>query len=248
MLCEPQTDQRQEAMKVLLEAPLLSVIVPIYNEADSIQEVFRRLQDLSIAKEIILVDDGSLDGTRRILESLEESDGLPVVFQPNNRGKGAAIRAGLAVARGEFVIIQDADREYNPDDIPAIFEPLIEKKADAVYGSRFHQTGSASSRLSLHWLANRFLTGLSNILNGQRLSDMETGYKAMRRELMQGLNLKEDRFGIEPELAAKLARRKIAILEVPISYCPRSYAEGKKIGPLDALRAIYSAVRYRFFS
>ena len=222
---------------------LLSVIVPVYNEVATIGEVLSRLAASPIPKEVIVVDDASTDGTRSVLELWQSAPGIRIVFKEQNAGKGAAIRTGLAEARGGVVLVQDADLEYDPRDIPTLIKPIIQGTADVAYGSRF----IGYDRFAGAWwqaLANRLLTFLSNRTTGARLTDMETGYKAFTREAILGVRLTQDRFGFEPEVTAKLARRGCRFVESPVRYVPRSFAEGKKIRFKDALFALYAICRF----
>jgi glycosyltransferase involved in cell wall biosynthesis len=228
---------------------LLSVVIPVYNEKQWIREVVRRVQAVPIRKEIILVDDCSTDGTRDILADLE-TDEVKVYYQPVNRGKGAALREGFKHAAGDVVLVQDADLEYDPSEYPRLLQPIIENQADVVYGSRF--IGDSHRVLYFwHYVANKVLTMLSNMFTNLNLTDMETCYKVFRREVLQGIKLKSNRFGFEPEITAKIAKRKQPswrIYEIPISYSGRTYEEGKKIGLKDAFTAFYCIVRYWLFS
>ena len=226
----------------------LSVVIPVYNERQWIREIIRRVQEVPIPKEIILVDDCSTDGTREILRELE-GDEIRVFFQPHNQGKGAALRAGFQHATGDVVIVQDADLEYDPSEYPRLIQPILENRADVVYGSRFI---GDSHRVLYHWhyFANKALTGLSNMFTNLNLTDMETCYKVFRREVLAGIQLKSNRFGFEPEITAKIAKRRNPawrIYEIPISYAGRTYEEGKKIGLKDAFNALYCIVRYWMF-
>lgn len=214
----------------------LSVIVPVYNEEDSVEELIARVKAVPVEKEIIAIDDHSADGTLAILR---RQPGLRVLAHDVNRGKGAGIRTGLSHATGDIVIIQDADLEYDPDDYPRLLAPFTDPGIDAVYGSRFRGGGRF---LLLSGLANRFLTTFTNALFGGRVTDMETCYKAIRRPLFLGLDLVADRFDIEPEITAKLLRRRARIAEVPISY--RARTKGKKIGPKDGIMACYYLLKW----
>lgn len=222
---------------------LLSILIPVYNEAATIRQVIAQVAALPIPKEIIVVDDGSTDGTRQVLAELEVAQHLHVLYKPLNEGKGAAIRSGLRRARGDVVVIQDADLEYDPRDILALVRPIVRGEADVVYGSRFLQRDAAPSPW-FHRLGNRLLTALSNALTGLELTDMETAYKAFRRELVLDLPIHQPRFGFEPEITARIARRGWRLCEVPVRYTPRSYAQGKKIGLADLVSTLYCILRY----
>lgn len=226
----------------------VTVLIPCYNERATIEEVLWRVEHAPVrVDEILVVDDGSTDGTRDILTSRFDRAPVRLIFHEENRGKGGALRTGFAQATGDVVLVQDADLEYDPADYAALLEPLERGEADAVYGSRFAKRERAYVPLWLNLLGNRVLTWASNRLSRTRLTDMETGYKVIRRELLQDLELVENGFGIEPEITAKLARRKARIVEVPISYRGRTPEEGKKIRPTDGLRALYAIVRYNLF-
>jgi len=222
----------------------LSVVIPVYNEVHTIAEVVARVEAVPLPKEIILVDDGSTDGTRDRLAEIARRPGVRVLYQPVNRGKGAALRAGIAAAAGDIVVVQDADLEYDPGEYPKLVQPILQGQADVVYGSRFAGGPQRPSRF-WHTCGNRFLTWLSNIFTGLNITDMETCYKVFRREIIQGVRIEENRFGFEPEVTAKIAATGCRVAEVPISYAGRSYREGKKIGWKDGLRAIWCIVKYR---
>lgn len=224
----------------------LSVIMPVYNERNTIQEILRRVRSVDLgemAKEIIVVDDASSDGTFDILR-LEEDSSVRVFKHRVNQGKGAAIRTALPHATGDFVIIQDADLEYDPDDYRALLAPLLKKKAQVVYGSRF--TGERRNMLYWHMLGNKFLSLLTNVLYNTTLSDMETCYKLFDRKVLEGIRIRSDRFNFEPEITAKILKKKIRIYEVPISYAGREYEEGKKITWRDGFSALWALIKYRF--
>ena len=221
----------------------LSIIIPVYNERDTIREICDRVMAVPIDKEIILVDDGSSDGSREIVTALA-CDTIRVVLHDHNRGKGAAIRSALPLVTGDVVIIQDADLEYDPAEYPTLLKPILDGKADVVYGSRF-VTGEYRRVLFFwHMQGNRFLTFVSNMLTNLNLSDMETCYKVVRREVLDGITIEEDRFGFEPEITAKLAKAGVRIYEVGISYSGRTYCEGKKIGWKDGFSALRCIVKY----
>ena len=222
----------------------LSVLMPVYNEAATIEEVVQRVRDVPIDKEIVIVDDASTDGTGDILDRLARDAEVRVFHQEPNQGKGAAVRRAIAEARGDVLIIQDADLEYDPADYPRVLAPILEGKADVVFGSRF--VGGESHRVLYYWhsVGNRMLTELSNAFTNLNLTDMEVGYKAFRREVLDSFTIEEDRFGLEPEITAKVAQGRWRIFEVGISYSGRTYAEGKKIGWRDGMRALWCIVKY----
>ncbi|HZE89794.1 MAG TPA: glycosyltransferase family 2 protein [Verrucomicrobiae bacterium] len=221
-----------------------SVVIPVYNEVHTVLAVVERVAAVDIEKEIIVVDDGSTDGTREVLQQIRRPD-VRVVLQPRNMGKGAALRTGFQHATGDVVIVQDADLEYSPEEYPTLLKPIVDGHADVVYGSRF-LAGPHRVHLFWHYAGNRFLTLLSNMLSNINLTDMETCYKVFRRRVLDGLALRSDRFGFEPEFTMKVARRGWRIYEVPISYHGRDYAQGKKIGWKDGVAAIWCIVKYRF--
>jgi glycosyltransferase involved in cell wall biosynthesis len=226
----------------------LSILIPVFNEANTIEELVRRVRaadSCGLGKEIILVDDASTDGTSEALKRIHK-DGVKILSHPFNRGKGAAVRTALEQATGDIVLIQDGDLEYDPADYPNLLRPILDHRADVVYGSRF-TGGTHRVLLFWHYLANRLLTLLSNMLCNLNLTDMETCYKVFRRQCVEGLNLKSNRFGIEPELTAKLARRHYRFYETGINYSGRDYSEGKKINWKDGLAALWFIPRYRFF-
>jgi glycosyltransferase involved in cell wall biosynthesis len=235
----------------------LSVVIPVYNEESTIQEILRRVRAVPIKKQIIIVDDCSTDGTRQLLGELEKRDPeLVVVYHDLNQGKGAALRTGFRKATGQIVIVQDADLEYEPEQYPELIQPIVEDRADVVFGSRF--IGETHRVLYFwHYLANKFLTLLSNMFTNLNLTDMEVCYKVFRREVIQGIKLKSDRFGFEPEVTAKVARftfpaqhgrpaRPCRIYEIPVAYHGRTYREGKKIGIKDGFQALYCILRFAF--
>ena len=225
----------------------LSVVIPVYNEKATIRAIIERVRSVSlegIDKELIVVDDCSRDGTRQELETLS-LPGVHVVYHERNRGKGAALRTGFARATGDVVLVQDADMEYNPQEYPVLLKPILDGHADVVYGSRF-LSGPHRVHLFWHYVGNRFLTLLSNMMSNLNLTDMETCYKVFRREVLQGMTLRSDRFGFEPEVTQKVARGGWRVYEVPISYHGRDYAEGKKIGWKDGVSAIYTIIKFRF--
>jgi glycosyltransferase involved in cell wall biosynthesis len=237
------------------ETLTVSVVIPVYNERNTIHEILRRVRAVPINKQIIVVDDCSKDGTREVLKKLEEQDGdLRVVYHVINQGKGAALRTGFREVTGDIVIVQDADLEYDPEQYPQLIQPIVEDLADVVYGSRFI---GETHRVLYFWhsLANKFLTLLSNMFTNLNLTDMEVCYKVFRREVIQGIKLKSDRFGFEPEVTAKVARfhfpsqngqapHPCRIYEIPVSYHGRTYREGKKIGLKDGIQALYCILRY----
>jgi glycosyltransferase involved in cell wall biosynthesis len=223
----------------------LSVIIPIYNEINTLEEIISRVQATNLADEIVLVDDGSIDGTREIVEKFKNKDGFVVVLHEKNQGKGAAVRSGFELAKGDIFLIQDADLEYDPREYSNLLKPLDEGLCDVVYGSRFL---GASRRVAMFWhmIANKMLTLFTNILYDTILTDMETGYKVFKREVVDDMPLHSKRFEFEPEFTAKILKRKYRIFEVPITFNPRDYSDGKKIGLSDAFEAIWALIKYRF--
>ena len=246
-----------------LSDPIVSIVIPVYNERGTIEEILRRVLDTQVRKEVIVVDDCSTDGTRQVLEnmaarqankekSVQAQDGgepvelkdLRFFFQTPNQGKGAALRRGFAEASGDIVLVQDADLEYDPRDYPVLLEPIIDGRADVVYGSRF-LGGPQRVHYFWHYVANRWLTLLSDISTNLKLTDMETCYKVFRREVLKGITIKSNRFGFEPEITAKIAKHNWRVYEVPISYAGRTYEEGKKITWRDGFQALWCIIRFR---
>ncbi len=223
----------------------LSVVIPVYNEAANIQEILKRVKATKLAWEIVVVDDGSQDGTRDLLKGLDGKGNVRVILHEKNLGKGAAVRTGIQAARGEIILIQDADLEYSPHDYPALLQPIKDGIADVVYGSRF-LGGPRRVVMFWHMLANKMLTLMTNVLYDTILSDMETGYKVFRSEVVQGIRLRGTRFDFEPEITAKLLKHHYRIYEVPISFNPRDYSQGKKIQLHDAFSAVWTLLKYRF--
>jgi len=224
--------------------PLLSVVMPAYNERETIEEIIRRVLAVPLRIELVVVDDASTDGTRDILQALASALPFKLLLQPNNRGKGAALARGFADVTGEIVVIQDADLEYSPEEYPQLVELICTGRADVVYGSRF--IGRHRVFLFTHFLGNRVLTLLTNILYNTMLTDMETCFKAMRIEVLRSMTLRSARFGIEPELTAKIFKRGYRVYEVPITYDGRGYDEGKKITWKDGVVAVWTLLKYRF--
>ncbi|HAK54589.1 MAG TPA: glycosyl transferase [Acidobacteria bacterium] len=223
----------------------LSVLIPVFNESATIQELLTKVDAVDLEKELIIVDDCSTDGTRDLLKSMKEPN-RTVVFHDRNRGKGAALRTGFAHATGDYVIIQDADLEYEPEDYTRLLDVAVRENAPVVYGSRFK--GTRPVMAFKHWAGNRTLTMLTNWLYGAALTDIETCYKLLRRDLVADLRIDSDRFNVEPELTAKILMRGTDIVEVPIAYAARTRAEGKKISWMDAVSAVWTLVRLRFFA
>jgi glycosyltransferase involved in cell wall biosynthesis len=231
-------------LRGVLEDPLLSVVMPCYNERTTIEEIIRRVLAVPVRTELIVVDDGSRDGTRDILSRLAAELKFKLIFQEKNGGKGAALRRGFAEVTGDLVIIQDADLEYSPEEFPQLIELICQGRADVVYGSRF--LGRHRVFLFTHYAGNRFLTLVTNVLYNTMLSDMETCYKVMRTEVLRSMALESDGFGIEPELTAKIFKRHYRVYEVPITYDGRGYEEGKKITWRDGFVALWVLLKYRF--
>ena len=227
----------------------LSIIIPCFNERPTIIQLIEAVrQSPVISKQLVIVDDGSTDGSRELLASLTQSSDLKILFHSQNMGKGAALRTGFAAADGDICIVQDADLEYDPQEFPLVIQPILDGKADVVYGSRFQ--GGRPHRVVYFWhrVGNGFLTLMSNIFTDLNLTDMETCYKAFRREVIQSLSIRENRFGFEPEITAKISRRGLRIYEVGISYYGRTYVEGKKIGWRDGVRAVYCILKYNLWT
>ena len=224
----------------------VSVIIPVYNEKGTIQKVVEKVKKVDIEKEIIIVDDGSTDGTRQLLNEIAR-DNVKIVHHDKNLGKGAALRTGFSYAKGDIILIQDADLEYNPEDYPRLLDPILRGEADAVYGSRL--AGGRPQRVYLFWhkIGNNFLTFVTNLLFNTTLTDMETGYKVFKRELVHGIHLRSDGFTVEPEITAKIFKQKARVYEVPISYYGRSYEEGKKITWRHGISAFLALLWFRFF-
>ena len=222
----------------------LSVIIPVYNEAKNINEILKRVQAQNLANEIVVVDDGSTDGTRAMLAEVHGKNNVHVILHERNQGKGAAVVTGFKAARGDILLIQDADLEYDPRDYPQILKPIEEGIADVVYGSRF-LGGARRVAMFWHMLANKMLTAMTNILYDTILTDMETGYKAFRRNVIEGMTIHARRFDFEPDFTAKILKRRYRIFEVPITFNPRDYSEGKKIKLKDAFSAVWTLLKYR---
>ena len=225
----------------------LSVVIPVYNEKKTLSELICRVEAVKLEKEIIIVDDASTDGTRDLLKKYEGQERFKVIYQSKNAGKGSALRAGFDKAEGEIIIVQDGDLEYDPKEYPLLLEPILDGRADVVYGSRF-LGGTTRAFFFWHYVGNKVLTTLSNMCTNLCLTDMETGYKVFRRTVLDSFILKCNRFGFEPEFTSKVARHAFRIYEVPISYSGRGYEEGKKIDWKDGVAALWFIFRFRFFS
>jgi glycosyltransferase involved in cell wall biosynthesis len=227
----------------------LSIVIPVYNELSTIEEIIQRVREAPVAdKEIIVIDDYSTDGTRELLKERLHQQVDKVVYQPQNFGKGFALKAGFKEATGDVVIVQDADLEYDPTQYPALMDPIVKDRADVVYGSRFMGGGPHRVVYFWHFVGNKLLTLVSNMFTNINLTDMETCYKLFRREIIQSIDIQEPRFGFEPEITAKVARKNVRIFEMGITYYGRTYAEGKKIGWRDGMRAIWCVLKYNLWA
>jgi glycosyltransferase involved in cell wall biosynthesis len=235
---------RTDPRRAPLADPLLSVVMPVYNERATVEEIVGRVLAVPLRVELVAVDDASTDGTRELLERLARERGFKLLLQEKNRGKGAAVRRGIVEAKGDVIVVQDADLEYSPEEYPELIDLIVRGKADAVFGSRF--IGRHRCFLFTHYLANLFLNLVTNVLYNTTMTDMETCFKAVRADLLKALDLKSDRFGIEPEITAKLFKRGARVYEVPITYEGRDYSEGKKISWKDGFPALWTLVKYRF--
>ncbi len=224
----------------------LTIVIPVFNESGTIHDIITAVEATPYPKEIIVVDDGSTDGTRDILDSIQNAN-VKVILHARNQGKGAALQTGFSHAAGDIIIIQDADLEYDPEEYPILLKPILDNKADVVYGSRFAGHGAHRVLYFWHYVGNRFLTLLSNLFTNINLSDMETCYKVFTREALAGVEIKEKRFGFEPEITAKMAKKKLRIYEVPISYYGRTYEHGKKVNWKDGVRALWCILKYNLF-
>jgi len=226
----------------------LSVVIPVFNEAETVEEIIRRVQasEISLEKEIIVVDDFSQDGTRSVLDRIKDPN-VTILRHDKNLGKGAALQTGFAKAEGDIILVQDADLEYDPREYPSLLAPILDGRADVVYGSRFLGGGPRRVLLFWHYVGNRILTTLSNMLSNLDLTDMETCYKVFKKDVLDRIKLKSKKFGFEPEVTVKCAKLKCRIYEVPISYSGRDYSQGKKIGWRDGVAAVFHLLRYRFF-
>jgi glycosyltransferase involved in cell wall biosynthesis len=236
-------ERRRHGTRTALSSPLFSVVMPVFNERDTIDEIVARVLAIPMRVELVVVDDCSTDGTRERLQALQEECGFTLLLQPHNQGKGAALRRGFAAVTGDIVAVQDADLEYSPEELPQLAELIVEGRADVVYGSRF--LGRHRVFLFTHYLGNRLLTTITNVLYNTMLTDMETCYKVMRRDVVQGLMLRSNGFGIEPEITAQIFKQGHRVYEVPITYDGRGYDEGKKITWRDGLVALWVLLRCR---
>ena len=235
----------QNRITLIIYPMKLTVIIPAYNEKNTIQEIVRRVQATKLVDEIIIVDDGSTDGTRALIAPMDGQDNVKVIFHEKNQGKGAAVSTGISAASGDVLMIQDADLEYDPREYPNLMKPIEEGLADVVYGSRFL---GAPHRAILFWnmVANKILTLMTNVLYNNILTDMETGYKVFKREVVADMKIHAKRFDFEPEFTAKILKKNVRLFEVPITFNPRDYSEGKKIKMKDAFEAVWTLLKYRF--
>ncbi len=240
----PPAAERPRGRRTPLADPLLSVVMPVYNERATVEEIVDRVLAVPLRIELVAVDDASNDGTRELLQRLARERGFKLVLQARNQGKGAAVRRGIAETAGDVIVVQDADLEYSPEEYPELVELIVRGKADAVFGSRF--IGRHRCFLFTHYLANLFLNLVTNVLYNTTMTDMETCFKAVRADVLKALPLRSDRFGIEPEITAKLFKRGARVYEVPITYEGRDYSEGKKISWRDGFPALWALVKYRF--
>ena len=224
----------------------LSIVIPVYNERDTVSDIIAAVEATPFRKEIIVVDDGSSDGTRDVLAAMQYAN-LKILLHDSNQGKGAALQTGFSHVTGDIIIIQDADLEYDPEEYSILLKPILDGKADVVYGSRFGGHGAHRVLYFWHYVGNRFLTFMSNLFTNLNLTDMETCYKMFTREALEGIEIKEKRFGFEPEITAKMAKKKLRIYEVPISYYGRTYEQGKKIDWHDGVRAIWCILKYNLW-
>jgi glycosyltransferase involved in cell wall biosynthesis len=232
-----------QSLKIENENFKLTIVIPVFNERETVHDIIKAVSATPYRKEIVVIDDGSTDGTRDILATMQQ-DGLKVFMHDKNQGKGAALQTGFLHATGDIIIIQDADLEYDPAEYPVLLKPILDGRADVVYGSRFAGHGAHRVLYFWHYVGNRFLTLLSNLFTNLNLTDMETCYKVFTKEALSGVVIKENRFGFEPEITAKMAKKKLRIYEVPISYYGRTYEQGKKIDWKDGVRAFWCIIKY----